>query len=690
MKYLRVTGSCCLLAGIALLTLCSLLYGCRNKYTAVSGTVIDAKTEEPLPNAVVHLGQYVQQTGPGGHFEFSKIQSGTYPFTVQKEGYDVYNTVLAISVDQHVVLKVTLSPLGQELEKLHEGANAPSSEVVQEEQRPEFGSGSQAQAVDVQTETPGSFVKVKGLVINPLQTIREEERTIVAFLIVKETEEQVTLPLNIPVSIIDDHGNSYESILDSSFNPDILNQLPKGFAYVEKIDFRIPQVANLETLVIEDVHMDIPPSQTDRQIPPGEFSSVRIMPGQSIKVGQWLIFSVKGMQYPWSLCIDIKNEEYNTLSADVVWGLQYEDGTIAPWRELVQEVAGLTSSEISVSVPFRFEGHRPHPRALFLKFEDVKTHMSVVRVIPQPMDVFLRYDVPDPLGRAWEAAGFSRVGFPVRECERISSGATGVTTKGLVQAFEKGHLYCIEEGSHKEIYSFTSGALDEFYWENHGGPKGRLGFPLSSGEARHVELSFGPDYRHGNKFVSRFDQHGRKKSLPMSSDIWDFEGGYIGNRRGRGGGLEAVLFEEYILSGQAEFSISGQSSFDPRVPPWSISGVIRLKSAAIESDFLVRISFAVVFKEVNVGINGYGSHIWLYYTRLADEGGIEYYPIAQKAEGICSMPISRSLEIGKEYLGVLVFPLPFDRNETIYFESMVAWPQHARIPFKLEKAHNKL
>ncbi len=89
-----------LLRGIALLALTSILAGCNDgalppgaSYASLSGTVIDAVTNQPIAGAIVTLDTVLTATSDAaGHFTFAKVPTGDYDYTVQVSGYRTFSS----------------------------------------------------------------------------------------------------------------------------------------------------------------------------------------------------------------------------------------------------------------------------------------------------------------------------------------------------------------------------------------------------------------------------------------------------------------------------------------------------------------------------------------------------------------------------------------------------------------------
>jgi len=89
-----------LLRGLAFLALSLILGGCNDgalppgaQYAALSGTVIDAATNQPIVGAIVTLDTVLTATtDSAGHFTFAKVPSGDYDYTVQAPGYATFSS----------------------------------------------------------------------------------------------------------------------------------------------------------------------------------------------------------------------------------------------------------------------------------------------------------------------------------------------------------------------------------------------------------------------------------------------------------------------------------------------------------------------------------------------------------------------------------------------------------------------
>ncbi len=89
------SGMKALLRGIAFLAIAAILGGCNDgalppgaSYASLSGTVLDAATNQPIAGAIVTLDTVLTTTSDAaGHFTFAKIPTGDYDYTVQAPGY---------------------------------------------------------------------------------------------------------------------------------------------------------------------------------------------------------------------------------------------------------------------------------------------------------------------------------------------------------------------------------------------------------------------------------------------------------------------------------------------------------------------------------------------------------------------------------------------------------------------------
>jgi flagellar basal body P-ring protein FlgI len=94
-----------------------------------------------------------------------------------------------------------------------------------------------------------------------------------------------------------------------------------------------------------------------------DFGDLAITKGQSVPLGKWLSFTMEQAipKVPsWELLITIENKEYNPLPAEVRLGVQNRDGTISWGGSLTVDVAALSKTSVSVSLPL--QETPPQPR----------------------------------------------------------------------------------------------------------------------------------------------------------------------------------------------------------------------------------------------------------------------------------------------------------------------------------------
>ncbi|MBU4362703.1 hypothetical protein KJ813_08610 [bacterium] len=313
---------------------------------------------------------------------------------------------------------------------------------------------------------------------------------------------------SIVVCLIDDHENKYKGSLsvDLENAPDVvLNVLPKGFTYVDKVDISIPKVAPIVKIRLgdrevpfKDVKLGQPQFMTD-------FGDLAITKGQSVPLGKWLSFTMEQAipKVPsWELLITIENKEYNPLPAEVRLGVQNRDGTISWGGSLTEDVAALSKTSVSVSLPL--QETPPQPKILMLEYVDRKAGEHIFKVFPMPPGKLLPFPVvSDKIYEKWKEGRFT-LGLPVENEQFTSvSGTQGSSASGRFQSFEKGRIYVITSGVWTDQVITISGAAHSEYL--------RLNFEASW-------LGF-PVLRY-NSPETGYDQY-------------DFEGGYIATTDGK-------------------------------------------------------------------------------------------------------------------------------------------------------------
>ena len=195
---------------------------------------------------------------------------------------------------------------------------------------------------------------------------REENTTTLYFTITKISEGKSNFTLGVPeieeeyeselekvsITLIDDHENRYEGKLKIDLNYEyggslFINYFPKGFAYVGTVKIRMPRIAPIEKLKIGDKEISF---KKAKPVKPkflknlGDFTGIK---GQKVQVGKWLSFTIGEKVIPgnriWeppTIPVTIENEEYNPLSIDMLYGMQFHNGMIY-WQDSVSvEVKG--------------------------------------------------------------------------------------------------------------------------------------------------------------------------------------------------------------------------------------------------------------------------------------------------------------------------------------------------------------
>jgi Carboxypeptidase regulatory-like domain len=68
----------------------------------VIGRVVDAKTQQPLPTAVVNIGGQTRYLSPSdqGGFTVQRVQIGTQPVLIHSPGYNDYSGSVVVRKDQ--------------------------------------------------------------------------------------------------------------------------------------------------------------------------------------------------------------------------------------------------------------------------------------------------------------------------------------------------------------------------------------------------------------------------------------------------------------------------------------------------------------------------------------------------------------------------------------------------------------
>ena len=121
---------------------------------------------------------------------------------------------------------------------------------------------------------------------------------------------------SLAVFLFDDHENKYNGSLsiDLENAPDIiLNALPKGFTYVDKVDISMPKAAPIVKIRLEDREVPFKDLKLGQPQFITDFGNLAITKGQSVPLGKWLSFTMEQAipKVPsWKLTITIENKEY--------------------------------------------------------------------------------------------------------------------------------------------------------------------------------------------------------------------------------------------------------------------------------------------------------------------------------------------------------------------------------------------
>ena len=106
-----------LLRGIAFLAIAAILGGCNNgelppgaSYASLSGTVIDAATNQPIAGAIVTIDTVLTVTSDSaGHFTVAKIPTGDFDYSVQAPGYATMSSSGSATPGKPIAIVVRLS-----------------------------------------------------------------------------------------------------------------------------------------------------------------------------------------------------------------------------------------------------------------------------------------------------------------------------------------------------------------------------------------------------------------------------------------------------------------------------------------------------------------------------------------------------------------------------------------------------
>lgn len=236
------------------------------------------------------------------------------------------------------------------------------------------------------------LVRVGGFSVALSDVQREGDTAVLYFSITKIADPKKEFS-EISVILEDDHDNQYEGMLnikagieDPKLVSDILNSLPIGFTHIEIIRIRMPQVAPIMKISLNDEEFDFASVKLVKPSYQTDYGALSLSRGQPVEVGKWLVFSISHIEPEisrWELVVDLANNDYNSLSGSVKIGVQ-EDGILSWSEQTLIEVPGLGQVKTSVVLPIsRWKaGELPQPRNLLLQLQDQKTYEQVMKVYP--------------------------------------------------------------------------------------------------------------------------------------------------------------------------------------------------------------------------------------------------------------------------------------------------------------------
>jgi hypothetical protein len=312
-------------------------------------------------------------------------------------------------------------------------------------------------------EKPGT-VLLGDFIVTLVNLEREGDTANLEFSITKVVDSNSGCQ-SLVVYLIDDHENKYNGSLsvDLENAPDVvLNALPKGFTYVDKVDISMPKAAPIVKIGLEDREVPFKDVKLGQPQFITDFGDLAITKGQSVPLGKWLSFTMEQAipKVPsWELPITIENKEYNPLSAGVRLGVQNRDGTISWGGSLTVDVAALSKTSVSVFLPF--QETPPQPRILMLEYIDRKAGEHIFKVFPMPPGKLLPFAVAGKIYEKWKGENF-KLGLPIGDEQSASVfGAQGSSASGRFQSFERGRIYVITSGAQAGQVLTISGAAYE-------------------------------------------------------------------------------------------------------------------------------------------------------------------------------------------------------------------------------------
>jgi TolB protein len=366
---------------------------------------------------------------------------------------------------------------------------------------------------------------------------------------------------SLVVYLIDDHENEYNGSLsvDLENAPDVvLNALPKGFTYVDKVDIPMPKVAPIVKIRLKDrevLFKDVKLGQQPQFMT--DFGDLAITRGQSVPLGKWLSFTIEQAvpELPtWKLPVTIENKEYNSLPADVRLGVQNRDGTISWCGSITTGIPALSKTLVSLSLVFKETP--PQPRVLMLQYIDKKAQEHVLKIFPMPPGKLLPFAVAGKIYEKWKGGSF-KLGLPIGDEQSASvSGAQGSSASGRFQSFERGRIYVITSGAQAgRVVAISGVAYNEYSRLNF--EASWLGFPNTDQYANIFGLQ-----------VANFENGYITSPDGKSWQGFPYEKGRIAFVTDRDGNQEIYVMD---ASGLNEVNLSHNQA-DDYAPEWSPDG----------------------------------------------------------------------------------------------------------------------
>jgi|GEM_PF-885986 len=212
---------------------------------------------------------------------------------------------------------------------------------------------------------------------------RAENAATLRFMIakVKDSASEVE---SVPVTVTDDHKNSYEGVLAIVPEAGFTRPLPVGFDYVVESTIVMPRAAPAKTLQVGD-KLAIPFEKlklAEPRLKP-DLGAVLVKVGEPTAVGKSLWFTVQGLapdRDTWAVLLKVANADYNERKGEARCFVQFDNGAIGSPETSDVAVPGLSAKTIRLALRALGGENALHRMRLLLFYRDQDSGETALRL----------------------------------------------------------------------------------------------------------------------------------------------------------------------------------------------------------------------------------------------------------------------------------------------------------------------